>query len=359
MYSFFYFKPSNTQIVRGQNLANGLRAEGVDVREVYFYSPLLARQRLFAKKKKLKYYKFILEVLQSVISRILIKVKLKKNIKMSKIIHIPKRINFEALSILKENKPLETKVLYDFDDAIWTDAFEERHYLNELFDCADIIFCDNYFLSDEVFKRYGVKTDILPPYYNQKGYYKNTAPKNSTSESTVIGWLGSESTFKFIIHIKEPLINYLEARPASKLKIAGVSKKIVFSVFEKCKAQIECMPTYNASEMFDFLNGIDIGLFPTLNDDDSNGRGFLKVILYTSVGLPVIASSNDTIDRVIVNGENGLIADSNEAWLACLNDLSDPILNKKIGDKSYEMTTKQYSLESNIELLLDQFTLNK
>jgi glycosyltransferase involved in cell wall biosynthesis len=349
IYSFYYFAPSNSQILRGVNLANEL-SKYISVKEHYFYSVKLVKFRVWAIKNNYKSLKLLAEILQKIISKLYRLFKLKKAIKSSNIIHVQKRIDIKSLLKIEKYKMTTAKVLYDFDDAVWTDAFSERHYLKKIFDIADFVTCDNEFLGDFVLQNYNKKCHLLPPYYDQIGYYK----KDKSSRETIkIGWLGSESTFHYMTSIEESMNNILKNNSNVTLCLAGVSEKRVMKLFKKHTSQIEVITRYNAEQMFTFLNDLDVGIFPCYNDDDSKGRGFLKLILYMSVGLPVVSSYNDFVIQIVHLSKNGFIVNSKLEWEKALQLLiNDKYTRDTLGNYAFNYVAKNYSLNGNSKKII-------
>ena len=62
-----------------------------------------------------------------------------------------------------------------------------------------------------------------------------------------------------------------------------------------------------------------------------------------AMGLPVIASPVPSYKDVIVQGENGFLAETAGDWLECLGVLRDPRKRKAIGRAARETVTHRYS----------------
>lgn len=71
----------------------------------------------------------------------------------------------------------------------------------------------------------------------------------------------------------------------------------------------------------------------------------VKVTTAMALGLPVICSPIESYKEVVINGENGYIANNFEEWLSALEELKDPKVRERIGKKAKDSVSK-YTLES-------------
>jgi glycosyltransferase involved in cell wall biosynthesis len=100
---------------------------------------------------------------------------------------------------------------------------------------------------------------------------------------------------------------------------------------------------------------------PCVVQADGERDGIPNVILEAlAMELPVVSTRHSGIPEVIEDGQNGLLVPPEEvvplaAALAKL--LDDPILRKKLGSKGRETIIGSFSVESNVEKLLKEFTV--
>jgi len=74
----------------------------------------------------------------------------------------------------------------------------------------------------------------------------------------------------------------------------------------------------------------------------------LKLIQYMAAGIPAVASPVGVNASIIEQGQNGFLADSDEAWADCLGRLTaDLALRKTIGNAARETVAAEYSIEAN------------
>ena len=77
--------------------------------------------------------------------------------------------------------------------------------------------------------------------------------------------------------------------------------------------------------------GMDIGLFPLFDIEDSRVRGILKATVYMSGEAAVVATPVGQNATLINPRENGLLATSSDEWIASLSALiADPQLRRQL-----------------------------
>jgi glycosyltransferase involved in cell wall biosynthesis len=112
--------------------------------------------------------------------------------------------------------------------------------------------------------------------------------------------------------------------------------------------------------MIQYVNTFDIGIYPLFKNQLSLGRGSLKAIIYMSAKVPVVASAiGGENENIIIDGENGFLAATNEEWFAALESLiCDSKLRDKIGKEGYQNVKTRYSVESCFNQLQNNFLIN-
>lgn len=102
---------------------------------------------------------------------------------------------------------------------------------------------------------------------------------------------------------------------------------------------------WNIININNLIIDCDIGIVPAdISTSEGRSKSINRILLFMSLGLPVIASAVPEYYNIIKSGINGFIAYSPEDWKKYLNLLRDPILSKKIGVQA-QKDTKKYSVE--------------
>lgn len=247
------------------------------------------------------------------------------------------------------------KVLFDFDDAIFTLESGGRGWLNQIrrrrrqrglpamlraTQCAVV---ENAYTA-------AYAQDICPEVVRITGPIdteRYTPGALSESTDVVLGWIGSPTTTAYLELIREPLLELGQRYKHLRLCLIGASG-IVF----------DSLPTEHKIWSLDtevlHLRQFDIGLMPLPDDEFTRGKGGYKLLQYMSMGLPVVASPVEINREIVDGGENGFWASSSEEWVACLARLIDDVdLRRKMGQAGRIKMERDYSLKNSSQRLFD------
>ena len=252
---------------------------------------------------------------------------------------------------------LRKKIIYDFDDAIWlTDrvdesAFEKmlrwRSKVSAICRMSHRISCGNEFLAN--FARKHNKNVIINPttidmsrHPSVKSIYKGN--------KIVIGWTGSKTTLKYLDIVRPVITRLMSAYPSIELHIiADARPSFDLPLYKFVRWTIE-------NEVKDLME-FDIGIMPLPDNDWSKGKCGFKALQYMSVGIPAVASPVGVNKQIIQHNQTGLLAQSEEDWLQCLELLAkDPDLRARLGAAGREFVRSHYSVDANAEAFLSLFT---
>jgi glycosyltransferase involved in cell wall biosynthesis len=130
-----------------------------------------------------------------------------------------------------------------------------------------------------------------------------------------------------------------------EIKITGGKKNIEdFAKIEPEQMKVEYRDWELKNEIEEF-QGLDIGLYPLLEDDWTRGKCGFKAIQYMAAGVPCIASPVGTNLEVIEDGRNGLLAESPAEWeAAMIRLLTDLPFREKVIEEGYRTVRERYSL---------------
>jgi glycosyltransferase involved in cell wall biosynthesis len=169
----------------------------------------------------------------------------------------------------------------------------------------------------------------------------------------VIGWIGSPSTLCNLYRIWEPLEQLFAKYPGLHLRLVGTGHdRWLLPRFEKVRWS--ATPHYTRSEMVREVLGMDIGLYPLFDVEDSLARGILKATVYMSGGVAVVASAVGQSRELICDGVNGMLAVTPGDWFAKLEQLIlDRGLRRAIADRGLATVRREYSLARCFESLAD------
>ncbi|TRX49350.1 glycosyltransferase family 4 protein [Fulvivirga sp. M361] len=252
-----------------------------------------------------------------------------------------------------------SKLIFDFDDAIWKQQTGEIKSKNRFFyflknpnktkhiiRAAQMVFAGNQYLADFALPM-NPNVKIIPTTIDTIAYH--VVPKRETGK-VCIGWSGSFST---IIHFK----HILEALKELKKKYQD---KIYFKVigdgsFTDEDLEIQGVSWQQETEVKD-LSEIDIGIMPLPDDEWTKGKCGLKGLQYMALGIPTIMSPVGVNTDIIKDGVNGFFASSDPEWIQKLSILIDsPLMREKMGIEGRKVVKERFSVEANKKLYLDHF----
>ncbi|MDX2031125.1 MAG: glycosyltransferase family 4 protein [Blastocatellia bacterium] len=238
-------------------------------------------------------------------------------------------------------------IVFDFDDAIF-ESYVSPTYgrlasllkspakTYQIFSMSSHIIAGNEYLASHA-RRYNSNVTIVPTVVDADLYSSSGAGRPPTGR-TVIGWIGSHSTARYL-DLLAPALQRLAARRAVLFRVIGAGREIRIPGVE-----VENRPWRMDSEIED-LHGFDIGVYPIVDDAWSRGKCAFKAIQYMAAGVPVIASPVGMTQEIITHNRNGLLAGATEEWEAGFAALLDrPALRDQLIEAGRETIRAQYSL---------------
>jgi L-malate glycosyltransferase len=252
----------------------------------------------------------------------------------------------------KLTRRLAKKMIYDIDDLVFLNPPSSTnpliHYLRSpknhisLMQSADhIITCTPYL--DSFVRKYNRNTTDISSTINTSLY----RPKEdyTVRDKFIIGWSGSHSTSKYL-HLLDDVFRELAKTYSFKLLVMGDAS------FSLKGVEVEAIPWKEEYEI-DVIRRFDIGVYPLPDEKWVLGKSGLKALQYMASGVPTVATSIGTIFRIIKNGENGLLANTKEEWIAALSCLMETeSLRQQLGREGAQTVEQCYSINANKKVYL-------
>lgn len=235
-------------------------------------------------------------------------------------------------------------VIYDFDDAIWISAVSEANpgagwfkslkKVSQICGWAVRVSVGNEFLAQYA-RRYQDDVVIIPTVVDTANYHNRTHEKRAGVP--VIGWTGSHSTVEYLRSIA-PVLDSLSRRWEFELVVIA-DREPEFEL-----RNIRFVRWNKQTEIDDLLR-FDIGIMPVPNTDFARGKCGFKIIQYMSLGIPSVASPVGVNSRMLENGVDGYLCETESDWENALETLlADPDLRQRLGAAAREKAESRYSV---------------
>jgi glycosyltransferase involved in cell wall biosynthesis len=304
--------------------------------------------------KKGNYLKKAFLVLKSIIKRY----KEVKSASRYDIIFIFRECFFLGSSYFERKFAKKSKVIFDYDDAIWitSTVSENNKWLwflknpnktRQIIEVSQMVFAGNDYLAKYA-RQFNNNAVIIPTTIDTSKYLPAYNPEK---DKICIGWSGSFST----------IVNFTTCIEALKIVKKKYQDKVYFKVigsadYYNAELNIQGLPWRKESEVKD-LQEIDIGIMPLPDDDWAKGKCGLKGLQYMALAIPTIMSPVGVNSEIIEDGINGFLASDTNEWVNKLSLLIDSKnLRKTMGYKGRETVVSRFSIESNKILYLQYFT---
>lgn len=234
-------------------------------------------------------------------------------------------------------------IVFDFDDAIFvnsngTNATRRLKRFTIMMSYCNQVWAGNDFLASSAGKNNNVK--LLPTAIDIEHYSVSTE-KPATNIDLV--WIGSSSTRKYLELLLPMLDSLVTELPQLRLKI--------IADFDLDTQRLETLPIQWAEDTEAMeLASSHIGIAPMVDNDWTRGKCGLKLLQYMAAGLPVISSPFGANKKIVIEGETGLFANSEQQWKNAIRKLvSDTELRKHMSKNGKQRVLDHYSISANCE----------
>jgi glycosyltransferase involved in cell wall biosynthesis len=234
--------------------------------------------------------------------------------------------------------------VYDFDDAIFIEASGtvNHHWawlrpvsrVAETTRRATCVIVGNEYLAEWA-RQHNPNVVILTTPVDTDRHQPSTETR--AGAPVIVGWVGSHSTAPYLHLVDRPLAEIASRR--------SVIVRVIGGSYEAPGVPVEQIPYTLASEALEVAT-FDIGILPEPDDPWTRGKGAFKALVYMSSAVPVVASAVGVNAQVIADEVGGLLASTNEEWIAALDRLAgDPELRQRLGRAGRRRAEAMYSLE--------------
>jgi len=244
-------------------------------------------------------------------------------------------------------RSLSERLIFDIEDNVLMEKGNElnpivkilkgRGKTTYLIKNADHVITSSPFLNDYCL---GLNQKKACTYISSSVDTDRFLPVNSyaNDRKVTIGWTGTFSSKVYLDLLRNVFLE-LAKRCDFKLRVIGNFQ------YDLPGIDLEVIQWSREKEVED-LQGIDIGVYPLVQDDWVLGKSGLKAIQYMAFGLPTVATHVGTTPRIIRQHENGWLVKTDEEWVEALESLiKNPGLRRKLGEAARKTVLENYSTQ--------------
>ncbi len=241
------------------------------------------------------------------------------------------------------------RLVFDFDDAVYVrDNGEDNprqlvQFQKMLSQCDDVWAGNAQLLAAA--QPFAERSCLIP---TTLPLLKYELEPEKPPEGTDLVWIGGSASRPWL----ESVFPTLER---AAVEIPGLRLKIVADfTLQSSVLEVLAAPWSEAGEA-QALADSHIGIAPLPDNAFTRGKCGLKTLQYMAAGLPVIASSTGVQSDMVISGETGILADSEQAWLDALLGLaSDESLQKSMGEAGRVLCVQQFPIEAGCRRILQR-----
>ena len=248
---------------------------------------------------------------------------------------------------------LGVNYVVDYDDAIFHNydlagSGLVRKMLGRKIDAvmaqANCVVAGNQYLAERARSAGAKRVEIIPTVVDHTRYFQAA---RTGDDQLVIGWIGSPSTQRYVVEIRDALRTVYD-KTGARLMLVGATNSVVG---ELADIPVEVVPWSEESEA-ECISKMDVGIMPLVDGPWEKGKCGYKLIQYMASGLAVVASPVG-VNVEIVNG-CGRLAQSTGEWADSLLELlSDHSVRDRLGRAGRDAVEKRYSLQTQAPILAE------
>lgn len=244
-------------------------------------------------------------------------------------------------------------IIFDLDDAVWVPYASPTYgaLLSRLLKApgkthftlaaASHVIVGNPYIADYG-RRFNAHVDVIPTVVDT-AQFRPLPP--ATRATPVLGWIGTHSSLQYLRALV-PALRRLAERRRFVLKVVGAT-------LDAPGLPVENVPWSLEREVADFQS-LDVGLYPLVKDDWSQGKSGFKAVQYMACAVPVVASPVGVTVDMIRDGDNGFLARSDDEWVERLTELVDSAeLRRRLGAAGRADAEARWSLAAHAPRFVD------
>ncbi len=240
------------------------------------------------------------------------------------------------------------RMVFDFDDAIYTPATNYDNPLDRLRDWskpAELIRrADAVVPGSDVLAGYArrftdrARVQVLPTVLDADAFTPDLAARDPGR--VTIGWIGTPRNTSYLRPLRSAFEAITAAHPEVRLVFVGAEP------FD-CGSAPATIRDWRLDREVDDLRSFDIGIMPLADDEQARGKCGFKLIEYMAVGAACVASPVGANLSIVEPGRTGLFAASPAEWTEALARLvADADLRRRMGLAGRARVESHYCLNA-------------
>jgi glycosyltransferase involved in cell wall biosynthesis len=196
-------------------------------------------------------------------------------------------------------------------------------------------------------RRFNPQVTVVPTTIDTEKY-RPPQPRWESSKPQLV-WTGSPPTARYLERLSGALLR-LRKRHDFTLRVIGAPRASLPGI------DVKILPWKAETEASD-LEGAWAGVMPAPDDAWARGKCGCKALQYMAVGVPAVCSPVGMNAQLIQDGENGLLASSEDDWVEKLTLLLNSAeLRRRLGQAGRKTVEAWYSAEVQAPRVYDIFT---
>ena len=203
---------------------------------------------------------------------------------------------------------------------------------------ATCVIAGNAYLAERARSAGAAKVVVVPTVVDADHYAAGSRPPDGRP---VIGWIGSPSTQKYLVLVRDALAKVCAARGA-RLMLIGASPAVLDNLQG---IDVQLVPWTEDSEVAQ-MHRMDIGIMPLPDSPWERGKCGYKLVQYMACGLPTVGSAVGVNSEIVQHGRTGFLATTDEEWVDSLDALvSEGALRSRMGQEGRLRVEASYCMQ--------------
>lgn len=285
-------------------------------------------------------------------------------------------LDMDAQAFITEARKRGKALFFETDDLVFVPGNAKHHAELERFSPQDralyidemgrirrtLQLCDAVTVSTEPLRewieplcaRVAVTPNVMSQEMVSRSQMALAARTVDASDEVVIAYFsGSPSHDRDFLEAQDALLWALETYPQTRFLLVGPLK--LSEQFDRFGARVRHEPVRPWQALPALYAEVGINLAPLERDNPfTEAKSSIKYLEAALLKVPTIASPRRDFTRVMRHGDNGLLADSPDAWREALRTLIEsPDDRRRMGERAHEEVMRLYTTSAQAPLVVD------